>query len=100
MRFVVPLLAVAAIFALVSYIDILRPDPCCDFMVRRGFPFAILVRGGFAGIHRCLPIGIVANGLAAVAVAAFIERQWSRPTTSPNESGGSVTFRFSQQLSL
>jgi hypothetical protein len=87
-RFAIALLGVAAIFALASCIDILRSDPCCDFIVRRGFPFGILERGGFAGIHKYLPIGIAANCAAAVAVAALIERRWSRPAASNNESGG------------
>ena len=88
LRFGVALLAVSAIFALASYIDILRPDPCCDFIVRRGFPFGILLRGGFAGIHKYLPTGIVANFLTAVLFALLIERRWSHGATSAGKSGG------------
>ena len=59
-----------------NYIDVLRRDPCCDFIVRRGFPFAILRRGGFVGIHQYLPAGIAANLLVVLLIAGTIARVW------------------------
>ena len=66
------LIATVCFLAFANWIDALRPDPCCDWMVRRGFPFAILVRGGYQGMFKHLWPGIFGNLIVALLTGLLI----------------------------
>jgi hypothetical protein len=78
--------ATGAIFVIANFIDVLRRDPCCDFIVRRGFPFAILRRGGFVDVHQYLPVGIAANLLVVLLIASAIARIWEGVSRERNSA--------------
>lgn len=74
-----------AISAIANCIDVLRHDPCCDFIVQRGLPFAILRRGGFVDVRQYLPGGIAADLLVVVLIAAAIARIWAAVSNPSSE---------------
>ena len=77
-RFGVSLLFTSFLLGLANYIDVFRPDPCCDWIVHRGLPFSILVRGGFQGMHEYLWVGICADFMFGLAIGGAAAVIWQR----------------------
>ena len=75
-RYSISLLATGTISAMANYVDVRRTDPCCDWIVHRGLPFAILKRGGFGEMHQFLPAGITADLLVMLLISGLIARIW------------------------
>jgi hypothetical protein len=89
-RYSISLLATGAISAIANCIDVLRHDPCCDFIVRRGIPFAILRRGGFVDVHQYLPVGITADFLIVLLIAGAIARIWEAISRDRTKQPGAI----------
>ena len=77
-RFGVSLLFTVSLLGLVNYIDVSRPDPCCDWIVHRGLPFSILMRGGFQGMNEYLWVGICADCIFGLAIGGAAAVIWHR----------------------
>ena len=77
-RLGVSLLVTGFLLGLANYIDVSRPDPCCDWIVYRGLPFSILVRGGFQGMHEYLWAGICADFVISLAIGGAAAAIWHR----------------------
>jgi hypothetical protein len=70
-------LVVVLAFALANCIDLLRRRPCCDFIFKRGVPFAFLREGGFQGLHQTLWLGAALDVVTIFAVAALLGWAWN-----------------------
>lgn len=77
-RLGVSLLCTGFLLGLVNYIDVSRPDPCCDWIVYRGLPFSILMRGGLQGMHEYLWVGIWADCMIGLAISGAAAVIWHR----------------------
>jgi len=74
----VSLLVTGFLLGLANYIDVSRPDPCCDWTVHRGLPFSILMRGGFQGMNEYLWVGICADFVIGLAIGGAAAVIWHR----------------------
>src|SRR5579864_7041292 len=75
-RYSLSFMAVACILALANYLHFHRRIPCCDFMIPYGLPFPVLWEGGIAGIRRIVWLGVAADFLFVLAIAALIANMW------------------------
>lgn len=65
-------------FALANYIDLHWHVPCCDFIYKRGVPFAFLREGGFQGLHQAIWLGSALDVVTVFGVAALLGWAWNR----------------------